>query len=53
MPLSCHCPSAAQTAQSGGYLSSAPGVSTVRYPIPERIFDYSFHASERDGRNVP
>src|ERR1700747_948091 len=24
----------------GGYLPFAPGVSTVRYPIPERIFDY-------------
>ena len=24
----------------GGYLPLAPGVSTVRYPIPERIFDY-------------
>jgi hypothetical protein len=24
----------------GGYLTLAPGVSTVRYPIPERIFDY-------------
>ena len=27
-------------AGSGGYLPLAPGVSTVRYPIPERIFDY-------------
>jgi len=24
----------------GGSLPLAPGVSTVRYPIPERIFDY-------------
>jgi hypothetical protein len=24
----------------GGYLTLALGVSTVRYPIPERIFDY-------------
>src|SRR6266852_5825544 len=24
----------------GGFLPLAPGVSTVRYPIPERIFDY-------------
>jgi hypothetical protein len=29
-----------RTAQSGGYLPLAPGISTVRYPIPERIFDY-------------
>jgi len=28
------------TARLGGYLPLAPGVSTVRYPIPERIFDY-------------
>ena len=27
-------------AELGGYLPLAPGVSTVRYPIPERIFDY-------------
>jgi hypothetical protein len=27
-------------AAMGGYLPLAPGVSTVRYPIPERIFDY-------------
>jgi len=27
-------------ASPGGYLPLAPGVSTVRYPIPERIFDY-------------
>jgi hypothetical protein len=26
--------------QLGGYLPLAPVVSTVRYPIPERIFDY-------------
>ena len=24
----------------GGFLPLAPGVCTVRYPIPERIFDY-------------
>ena len=24
----------------GGYLPLAPGISTDRYPIPERIFDY-------------
>ena len=24
----------------GGYLPSAPGVSTVRYPIPQRTFKY-------------
>jgi hypothetical protein len=24
----------------GGLRALAPGVSTVRYPIPERIFDY-------------
>jgi hypothetical protein len=28
------------SAQVGGYLPLAFGVSTVRYPIPERIFDY-------------
>src|SRR3954469_25612151 len=28
------------TARLGGYLPMAPGVSTIRYPIPERIFDY-------------
>src|SRR5258708_6139413 len=27
-------------AAMGGYLPLAPGVSTVRYLIPERIFDY-------------
>jgi hypothetical protein len=27
-------------AQSGGYLPLAPGVSTVRYPIPQRTFKY-------------
>jgi hypothetical protein len=32
------CPS--RSAQLGGSLPLAPGVSTVRYPIPERIFDY-------------
>jgi len=40
LPHSGHCPTAAQTARPGGYLPLAPGVSTVRYPIPERIFDY-------------
>jgi hypothetical protein len=24
----------------GGYLPLAPGVPTIRYPIPKRIFDY-------------
>ena len=26
--------------RSGGYLPLAPGVSTVRYPIPQRTFKY-------------
>jgi hypothetical protein len=29
-----------RTAEMGGYLPLAPGISDVRYPIPERIFDY-------------
>jgi hypothetical protein len=40
MPLSGHCPSARSTASLGGYLLLAPGVSTVRYPIPQRTFKY-------------
>jgi hypothetical protein len=28
------------TAILGGYLPLAPGVSTVRYPIPQRSFNY-------------
>jgi hypothetical protein len=39
-PLSGHCPSARSTASLGGYLLLAPGVSTVRYPIPQRTFKY-------------
>ena len=31
----------------GGYLPLEPGVSTVRYPIPERIFDYVSAAGAR------
>ena len=27
-------------AHTGGYLPLAPGVSTVRYPIPQRTFKY-------------
>jgi hypothetical protein len=30
----------AGSSQLGGFLSLAPGVSTVRYAIPDRIFDY-------------
>ena len=40
MPLSGHCPSARSTASLDGYLLLAPGVSTVRYPIPQRTFKY-------------
>jgi hypothetical protein len=40
LPLSGHCPSARSTASLGGYLLLAPGVSTVRYPIPQRTFKY-------------
>ena len=40
MPLSGHYPSARSTASLGGYLLLAPGVSTVRYPIPQRTFKY-------------
>jgi hypothetical protein len=40
MPLSGHCRGPTRTARSGGYLPLAPGISDVRYPIPERIFDY-------------
>jgi hypothetical protein len=40
MPLKRPCRRDRGTARSGGSLSLAPGVSTVRYPIPERIFDY-------------
>jgi hypothetical protein len=40
MPLSGHCPSARSTASLGDYLLLAPGVSTVRYPIPQRTFKY-------------
>jgi hypothetical protein len=30
-----------RTAGSGGYLPLAPGISTVRYPIPQRTFKYA------------
>jgi hypothetical protein len=33
-------PIRAGMAQSGGYPPLAPGVSTVRYPIPQRTFKY-------------
>jgi hypothetical protein len=41
MPLSGHCLTPAGSAQEGGYLPLAPGVSTVRYPIPQRTFKYA------------
>jgi hypothetical protein len=37
----------------GGSLPLAPGVSTVRYPIPERIFDYVSTVRSATARNVP
>src|ERR1700757_2144737 len=40
MPHTCHSQYPSGSAQLDGYLPLAPGVSTVRYPIPERIFDY-------------
>jgi hypothetical protein len=40
VPLSGHCPSARSTASLGGYLLLAPGVSNIRYPIPQRTFKY-------------
>ena len=39
-PHTCRSQHPSGSAQLGGYLPLAPGVSTVRYPIPERIFDY-------------
>lgn len=39
-PLKRPCRRYAGTAQWGGYLPLAFGVSTVRYPILERTFDY-------------
>jgi hypothetical protein len=40
LPHLRHSTAAARPSQLGGYLPLAPVVSTVRYPIPERIFDY-------------
>jgi hypothetical protein len=40
MPQTCRSQYPSGPAQLGGFLPLAPGVSTVRYPIPERIFDY-------------
>jgi hypothetical protein len=40
MPLKRPCQCDGESAQVGSYLPLAPGISTVRYPIPERIFDY-------------
>jgi hypothetical protein len=40
MPHTCRSQYPSGSTQLGGSLSLAPGVSTVRYPIPERIFDY-------------
>ena len=40
MPLKRPCRRDRGTARSGGYLPLAPGVSTVRYPIPQRTFKY-------------
>jgi hypothetical protein len=39
MPHLRHSMTDAGPSQVGGYLPLALGVSTVRYPIPERIFD--------------
>ena len=52
------CPKADPTAPPGiGRVVAScpwlPGVSTVRYPIPKRIFKYIATISERDGRDVP
>ena len=40
MPHTRHSQYPSGPAQLGGYLPSAPGVSTVRYPIPQRTFKY-------------
>jgi hypothetical protein len=40
MPLKRPCRRARAPAELGGYLPLAPGVSTVRYPIPQRTFNY-------------
>jgi hypothetical protein len=40
MPHLGHSPTPAELPQLGGSLPLAHGVFTVRYPIPERIFDY-------------
>jgi hypothetical protein len=40
MPLKGPCRRAQAPAELGGYLPLAPGVSTVRYPIPQRTFKY-------------
>jgi hypothetical protein len=43
------------TARSGGYLPLAPGVSTVRYPIPQRTFKYvaTVQSVTRRAKNRP
>jgi hypothetical protein len=40
MPLNRPCRWDGASAQLGGYLPLPPGVSTVRYPIPQRTFKY-------------
>ena len=40
MPHLGHSPQPTQMSQEGGYLPLAPGVSTDRYPIPQRTFEY-------------
>jgi hypothetical protein len=53
MPHCGHPPTPRELAQLGGYLPLAPGVSTVRYPIPERIFDYVSTVRNATAGNVP
>ena len=40
MPLSCRSKVRGGTSQKGGYLPLETGVSAVRYPIPQRTFEY-------------
>jgi hypothetical protein len=40
MPHTCRSRYPSGPAQLGGYLPLATGVSTVRYPIPQRTFKY-------------
>src|ERR1700726_4820342 len=51
MPLKRPCRYDRGTAQLGGYLPLAPGVSTVRYPIPQRTFKYLATVQSVTGRD--